>query len=550
MAKSLKSFSAPITNGALKSDELPSRIKVLNWGANKTLDGEILLDEESFKVFYANQASIGRTLCPVDFNHNTVPGTTAYKADKEPRAVAAYGVPTIIPGDGMYWEYLQWTPSGHKSARDYADLSPTVLLDENKRVIGVHSCALTPAGSVDNLSFYSADSIESIMGHLKSLDSDEAIKKEAKAEGETAAHEKKEKEEGDDDDELHRGAAHEKREHGISDELAHKLASDHLKEDKHYYKKLKALSATDHKSEYGDVEYADTKNHKYPINTEQHVRAAWSYIHMPKNHKNYSGDEVEAIKRKIAAKAKHFGIELKAESADSYRHQGMGQANAYVQDPYKGIDHMLDESLEYFRKELGMSDEAKPDDIMKVLRAKWEGLEADKQVLPEKTPKSSTDPEERGHGDLAKEEEPEKGRVVIAYAALEKKIVELAGQVAALTPLSAEITQLKNDREANAKRADKAERDALVAECGRTGKVIPLSAEEIEATPLATLKSMVSRLQPNQIATTSRSATLRPLSADGTAPKLEPGSKLRAVEAATRMFAEQGVVSSGPIKLG
>lgn len=34
---------------------------------------------------------------------------------------------------------------------------------------------------------------------------------------------------------------------------------------------------------YGNVLFADPVNHKYPIDTPGHIRAAWSYIHMPKN---------------------------------------------------------------------------------------------------------------------------------------------------------------------------------------------------------------------------------------------------------------------------
>lgn len=64
----------------------------------------------------------------------------------------------------------------------------------------------------------------------------------------------------------------------------------------------------DHKSEYGDVEYADPKNHKYPIDSEEHVRAAWSYINMPKNQKGYSPDEVASIKKRIKSKFSKYGI--------------------------------------------------------------------------------------------------------------------------------------------------------------------------------------------------------------------------------------------------
>ena len=35
---------------------------------------------------------------------------------------------------------------------------------------------------------------------------------------------------------------------------------------------------TEGEHEYGDVQLADTTNNKYPIDTPEHVRAAWSYI--------------------------------------------------------------------------------------------------------------------------------------------------------------------------------------------------------------------------------------------------------------------------------
>lgn len=52
---------------------------------------------------------------------------------------------------------------------------------------------------------------------------------------------------------------------------------------------------------YGDVNYADETNKKYPLDTKKHIEAAWRYIGMPKNQKKYSSEEVAAIKRKIVA---------------------------------------------------------------------------------------------------------------------------------------------------------------------------------------------------------------------------------------------------------
>ena len=59
---------------------------------------------------------------------------------------------------------------------------------------------------------------------------------------------------------------------------------------------------------YGNVEYADPKNKKYPLDTPKHIKAAWSYIHMPKNAAKYSSEDAAAIKSKIAAAwKKEFG---------------------------------------------------------------------------------------------------------------------------------------------------------------------------------------------------------------------------------------------------
>ncbi|WP_207000730.1 DUF6582 domain-containing protein [Trinickia mobilis] len=55
------------------------------------------------------------------------------------------------------------------------------------------------------------------------------------------------------------------------------------------------------KGEYGDVAYADEKNKKYPIDTTEHIRAAWNYIHQEKNADEYSASELKTIKDRIIA---------------------------------------------------------------------------------------------------------------------------------------------------------------------------------------------------------------------------------------------------------
>ena len=64
--------------------------------------------------------------------------------------------------------------------------------------------------------------------------------------------------------------------------------------------------------EYGDVKFADPTNKKYPIDTAEHVRAAWSYINHADNAAKYEKSEVASIKRRIRAAAKKHGVEISA----------------------------------------------------------------------------------------------------------------------------------------------------------------------------------------------------------------------------------------------
>lgn len=75
------------------------------------------------------------------------------------------------------------------------------------------------------------------------------------------------------------------------------------------------IEAADAPKPYGDVKYADPKNGKYPIDTAEHARAAWSYINMSKNQKDYSAEELAQIKGRIQAACKKFGIKVEAAEA-------------------------------------------------------------------------------------------------------------------------------------------------------------------------------------------------------------------------------------------
>jgi hypothetical protein len=62
--------------------------------------------------------------------------------------------------------------------------------------------------------------------------------------------------------------------------------------------------------QYGDVTFADPVNKKYPIDTPEHIRAAWSYINHPRNAEKYLQQEIRSIKRRIRAAARKHGIEI------------------------------------------------------------------------------------------------------------------------------------------------------------------------------------------------------------------------------------------------
>lgn len=62
--------------------------------------------------------------------------------------------------------------------------------------------------------------------------------------------------------------------------------------------------------EYGDVQFADPVNHKYPIDSAEHVRAAWSYINHKDNAAKYDADEVKTIKERIKKAAGRYDVEI------------------------------------------------------------------------------------------------------------------------------------------------------------------------------------------------------------------------------------------------
>ena len=62
--------------------------------------------------------------------------------------------------------------------------------------------------------------------------------------------------------------------------------------------------------EYGDVLFADPVNNKYPVNTREHIEAAWRYIPQEREQAFYSPQDVACIESRIKAAGQAMGLTL------------------------------------------------------------------------------------------------------------------------------------------------------------------------------------------------------------------------------------------------
>ncbi len=61
---------------------------------------------------------------------------------------------------------------------------------------------------------------------------------------------------------------------------------------------------------YGDARFADPTNKKYPIDTPGRIKAAWAYIHQPRNAAKYTAGERRTIANRIRKAAKARSVTL------------------------------------------------------------------------------------------------------------------------------------------------------------------------------------------------------------------------------------------------
>ena len=135
--------------------KLPRRIKVLNWGDNPNCHGK-RVNVGALFVKCLNAETYPYRKVALDFEHNTFPGTAAYKESKEPRPVAGFGTIEAVEGDGVYITMSSWTPDGEKMAANYADVSAGAVTDKEGNLVAVASVALCRAGAVDGMDFVEA----------------------------------------------------------------------------------------------------------------------------------------------------------------------------------------------------------------------------------------------------------------------------------------------------------------------------------------------------------------------------------------------------------
>jgi hypothetical protein len=108
----------------------------------------------------------------------------------------------------------------------------------------------------------------------------------------------------------------------------------------------KAKKDDDGKKPYGDVTYADPGyqedgKKRYPLDTEDHVRSAWSYINQRSNASQYSAEQLSNIKSRIRSAAKKFGIEISGDDEKSAADVLLKQIGASGNNPSVKHDDMV-----------------------------------------------------------------------------------------------------------------------------------------------------------------------------------------------------------------
>lgn len=107
-----------------------------------------------------------------------------------------------------------------------------------------------------------------------------------------------------------------------------------------------------HDEPYGNVAYADPGFRgpkRYPINTPEHVRAAWDYFHHANDSDKYSAAEQHHIEDEIRTAARKFGIKLEGDSkkdaCESAETKAVGDGASNADAEQTGVEAVLRNAL-------------------------------------------------------------------------------------------------------------------------------------------------------------------------------------------------------------
>ncbi|HPA20946.1 MAG TPA: phage protease [Verrucomicrobiae bacterium] len=154
---SLVAFEAGPLPAVKDGEDLPERLLILPWGRHETNKGVIICEANTAAIFNQQQAKWRRKRGVLDFQHNTLKGSPAYRG--EPAKIAARGTFELVEGEGVYLSGLEWTPEGEAAYRGghYEALSPAVVRDDACNVILCDSAAMCRQGEIDGLMLFAAE---------------------------------------------------------------------------------------------------------------------------------------------------------------------------------------------------------------------------------------------------------------------------------------------------------------------------------------------------------------------------------------------------------
>jgi hypothetical protein len=203
---------------------------------------------------------------------------------------------------------------------------------------------------------------------------------------------------------------------------------------------------------------------------------------MPKNSSKYSGNKLSAIKSRIHAAAKKYGIGVADEKTktmsanspsfpDAYRAQPlqyMSENNTIIKkmSSEEVIKKMAAEAGVDLPQDGAVSDASLVARVLFAFLAKYEGLK----------------------GELA-------GQITNKANTEEGGLKQFSADMAAM---KAEIEALKTQKVEDTTVQDNIEREQLVRQAAREGKLVPLSADQVKVIDINILKSIISN-QPKNV---------------------------------------------------